>query len=66
MCTPASRVRKANASRFPQVGENLIHEVVKRGGCAHFRRATETEFNLIGRAALKNIGSNEHCKLASS
>jgi hypothetical protein len=30
-----------------QVGENLIHEVVKRGGCARFRGATKTEFNLI-------------------
>jgi hypothetical protein len=30
-----------------QVGENRIHEVVKRGGFTHFRRATEMEFNLI-------------------
>jgi hypothetical protein len=30
-----------------QAGENRIHDVVKRGGCARFRRAAETEFNLI-------------------
>jgi hypothetical protein len=35
-----------------QAGEKRLHEVVMAGGFRHFRRATETPFNLVLEAKL--------------
>jgi hypothetical protein len=45
--TPASRAQEGAMCLGAQAGETRIDDVVKRGGFTHFRRAAETEFNLI-------------------
>ncbi|MGO4326034.1 class I SAM-dependent methyltransferase [Cupriavidus sp. 2TAF22] len=47
ICTPASRAQEGAMCLGAQAGEQRIREVVTRGGFRHFRRATETPFNLI-------------------
>ena len=47
ICTPASRAQEGAMCLGAQAGENRIHDVVKRGGFTRFRRAAETDFNLI-------------------
>jgi 2-polyprenyl-3-methyl-5-hydroxy-6-metoxy-1,4-benzoquinol methylase len=47
ICTPASRSQEVGLALGAQAGETRIADVVKRGGFAQFRRATETPFNLV-------------------
>jgi SAM-dependent methyltransferase len=47
ICTPASRSQEVGLALGAQAGEARIREVVTRGGFTHFRRATETPFNLV-------------------
>ena len=47
ICTPASRSQEVGACLGAQAGEARLKEVVTKGGFSHFRRATETPFNLV-------------------
>ena len=47
ICTPASRAQEVGACLGAQAGEARIREVVTQGGFGHFRRATQTPFNLV-------------------
>ena len=47
ICTPASRSQEVGACLGAQAGEQRLREVVTKGGFKHFRRATETPFNLV-------------------
>jgi 2-polyprenyl-3-methyl-5-hydroxy-6-metoxy-1,4-benzoquinol methylase len=47
LCTPASLSQEVGLALGAQAGEKRLREVVTAGGFKHFRRATETPFNLI-------------------
>jgi SAM-dependent methyltransferase len=47
ICTPASRSQEVGACLGAQAGEARLKDVVMKGGFSHFRRATETPFNLV-------------------
>jgi SAM-dependent methyltransferase len=47
ICTPASRSQEVGLCLGAQAGEKRLREVVGAGGFSHFRRATETPFNLV-------------------
>jgi hypothetical protein len=47
LCTPASLSQEVGLALGAQAGEARIREVVTKGGFKHFRRATETPFNLV-------------------
>ena len=47
ICTPASRSQEVGLCLGAQAGEGRLRSVVGKGGFSHFRRATETPFNLI-------------------
>ncbi len=47
VCVPASLSQEVGLGLGAQAGEQKIREVVKEGGFTHFRRATETPFNLV-------------------
>jgi SAM-dependent methyltransferase len=47
ICTPASRSQEVGACLGAQAGEARLKDVVTKGGFSHFRRATETPFNLV-------------------
>ena len=47
ICTPASLAQEVGLGLGAQAGEARLREVVMAGGFRHFRRATETPFNLI-------------------
>jgi hypothetical protein len=47
LCTPASLSQEVGLALGAQAGEKRLREVVTGGGFEHFRRATETPFNLI-------------------
>jgi 2-polyprenyl-3-methyl-5-hydroxy-6-metoxy-1,4-benzoquinol methylase len=47
LCTPASLSQEVGLALGAQAGEKRLNEVVAAGGFTHFRRATETPFNLI-------------------
>ena len=47
ICTPASRSQEVGACLGAHAGEARLREVVTTGGFRHFRRATETPFNLV-------------------
>ncbi|MET0541736.1 MAG: class I SAM-dependent methyltransferase [Variovorax sp.] len=47
ICTPASRSQEVGECLGAQAGEARLREVVTKGGFTHFRRATETPFNLV-------------------
>ena len=47
ICTPASRAQEVGMCLGAQSGEARMREVVTKGGFKHFRRATETPFNLV-------------------
>jgi SAM-dependent methyltransferase len=47
ICTPASRAQQGARCLGAQAGEARIGEVVREGGFARFRRATQTPFNLV-------------------
>ena len=47
VCTPASLAQETGLALGAQAGEARIRDVIKKGGFTHFRRATETPFNLV-------------------
>jgi SAM-dependent methyltransferase len=47
ICTPASLDQEVGLALGAQAGEERLTEVIKEGGFASVRRATETPFNLI-------------------
>ena len=47
ICTPASLAQEVGLALGAQAGEARMREVVTSGGFTHFRRATETPFNLV-------------------
>ena len=47
LCTPASLAQDVGLALGAQSGEARMREVVASAGFAHFRRATETPFNLV-------------------
>jgi len=47
LCVPASISQEVGAALGAQAGENRIRDVVVAGGFVHFRRATQTPFNLV-------------------
>jgi 2-polyprenyl-3-methyl-5-hydroxy-6-metoxy-1,4-benzoquinol methylase len=52
LCTPASLSQEVGLALGAQAGEKRLQEVVTAGGFGHFRRATQTPFNLIFEARL--------------
>ncbi|GGC67270.1 class I SAM-dependent methyltransferase [Undibacterium terreum] len=52
ICTPASRSQEGAACLGAQAGEARLREVTNKGGFPHFRRATQTPFNLVFEARL--------------
>jgi len=47
ICTPASLSQEVGLALGAQAGEKRIRDVVVKGGFTHFRRATETPFNIV-------------------
>lgn len=47
LCTPASLSQEVGLALGAQAGEARIRDVMTKGGFSHFRRATETPFNLV-------------------
>ncbi len=47
LCTPASLSQEVGLALGAQAGEKRMRDVIAKGGFNHFRRATETPFNLI-------------------
>jgi CO dehydrogenase nickel-insertion accessory protein CooC1 len=47
ICTPNSLSQKVGLALGAQAGERRLRQVFKEAGFEHFRRATETPFNLI-------------------
>ena len=47
LCVPASISQEIGAALGAQAGEARIRDVVTSGGFQHFRRATQTPFNLV-------------------
>ena len=47
ICTPASKSQEVGLALGAQAGEKRLRGVVTEGGFKHFRRATETPFNLV-------------------
>jgi 2-polyprenyl-3-methyl-5-hydroxy-6-metoxy-1,4-benzoquinol methylase len=47
LCTPASLSQEVGLALGAQAGEGRIRDVITKGGFSHFRRATETPFNLV-------------------
>jgi len=52
ICTPASLSQEVGLALGAQAGEGRMREVIMKGGFSHFRRATETPFNLVYEAKL--------------
>jgi SAM-dependent methyltransferase len=47
LCTPCSRSQEVGLCLGAQAGEARIRDVVTSAGFSHFRRATETPFNIV-------------------
>jgi SAM-dependent methyltransferase len=47
ICTPTSLSQEVGLGLGAQAGEARLRDVVTQGGFGHFRRATETPFNLV-------------------
>jgi SAM-dependent methyltransferase len=47
LCTPSSRSQEVGLCLGAQAGEARIRDVVTSAGFTHFRRATETPFNIV-------------------
>ena len=47
ICLPTSLSQEVGLGLGAQAGEQRLREVVTKGGFSHFRRASETPFNLI-------------------
>ena len=52
LCTPASLSQEVGLALGAQAGEKRLREVVSAGGVKHFRKATQTPFNLIFEARI--------------
>jgi 2-polyprenyl-3-methyl-5-hydroxy-6-metoxy-1,4-benzoquinol methylase len=52
LCVPASLSQEVGAALGAQAGEGRLREVVTSAGFTHFRRATQTPFNLVLEARL--------------
>lgn len=52
LCTPSSVAQEVGLALGAQAGEARMREVVHQAGFAHFRRATETPFNIVYEARL--------------
>jgi 2-polyprenyl-3-methyl-5-hydroxy-6-metoxy-1,4-benzoquinol methylase len=52
ICTPASLAQEVGLALGAQAGEDLLEQVVRKGGFSRFRRAAETAFNLVLEARL--------------
>lgn len=52
LCTPCSRSQEVGLCLGAQAGEARIREVVTSAGFTHFRRATETPFNIVYEAGV--------------
>ena len=57
LCTPCSRSQEVGLCLGAQAGEARIREVVTSAGFTHFRRATETPFNIVYEAAVSEPSS---------
>ena len=47
LCTPCSRSQEVGLCLGAQAGESRVRDVVTAAGFKHFRRATETPFNIV-------------------
>lgn len=47
ICVPSSLSQEVGLALGAQAGETRLREVVTKGGFTHFRRATETPFNMV-------------------
>jgi ubiquinone/menaquinone biosynthesis C-methylase UbiE len=47
ICVPTSLSQEVGTALGAQAGEAKLREVISKGGFTHFRRATETPFNMI-------------------
>lgn len=47
LCTPASLSQEVGLALGAQAGERRMRDVITQGGFSHFRRATETPFNIV-------------------
>jgi hypothetical protein len=47
ICTPASRFQEVGLALGAQAGEKRLRDVLKEAGFRHFRRATQTPFNIV-------------------
>ena len=47
LCTPASLSQEVGLALGAQAGEARMRDVITKGGFSHFRRATETPFNIV-------------------
>lgn len=47
LCTPASLSQEVGLALGAQAGEARLRDVITKGGLSHFRRATETPFNIV-------------------
>ena len=47
LCTPGSLSQEVGLALGAQAGEKRLKEVIEQAGLAHFRRATETPFNIV-------------------
>ncbi len=47
VCTPASLAQEVGLGLGAQAGERRLRQVAEEAGFAHFRRATETPFNMV-------------------
>jgi 2-polyprenyl-3-methyl-5-hydroxy-6-metoxy-1,4-benzoquinol methylase len=47
VCCPASLAQEGRAALGAQAGEARMRDVMKKAGFGHFRRATETPFNIV-------------------
>ncbi len=52
VCTPASLAQEVGLALGAQAGEARLRDVATQGGFTHFRRATETPFNMVLEARL--------------
>jgi hypothetical protein len=47
LCTPSSRAQEVGLCLGAQAGEARLRRVVTDGGFRHFKRATQTPFNMV-------------------
>jgi hypothetical protein len=47
VCVPTSLAQEVGTALGAQAGEARLRDIVTKAGFTHFRRATETPFNLI-------------------